>query len=150
MSEYQTPKDRAYVDKLIKSAPKEAAAFFNLKHTAERNDGVIPIKYRELMSVAVALTTQCAYCIESHIKNAAEAGATREEIAETVFIAAALRAGGAVGHGLLAMRLFEEAGRGGFGVDALSPGKNLLLSSSLDFNRSGLLTDSSKIPHRQV
>ncbi len=109
MTEYQTPKDRAYTEMLIKSAQKEANAFLNLKYTAERKDGVIPIKYRELMSVAVALTTQCAYCIESHINNAVEAGATREEIAETVFIAAALRAGGAVGTGLMAMRLFEEA-----------------------------------------
>ena len=31
MTEYQTPKDRAYTDSLIKSAPKEAAAFLNLK-----------------------------------------------------------------------------------------------------------------------
>ncbi|GAB3994264.1 carboxymuconolactone decarboxylase family protein [Spirosoma daeguense] len=108
-SEYQTPKDRAYVDMLLKSAPKESAAFMNLKHTAERKDGVIPIKYRELMSVAVALTTQCSYCIESHIQNAVQAGATREEIAETVFIAAAIRAGGAVGNGLMAMRLFDDA-----------------------------------------
>lgn len=109
MTEYQTPKDRTYTNTLLNAAPKEAAAFMNLKHTAERTDGVIPIKYRELMSVAVALTTQCAYCIESHINNAIEAGASREEIAETVFIAAALRAGGAVGTGLMAMRIFEEA-----------------------------------------
>ena len=109
MSEYQTPKDLAYADSLIKHAPKEAAAFFNLKHTAERQDGAIPAKYRELMSVAVALTTQCAYCIDSHVTLAVKAGASREELAETVFIAAALRAGGAVGNGLLAMRLYEEA-----------------------------------------
>ncbi|HKV47085.1 MAG TPA: carboxymuconolactone decarboxylase family protein [Candidatus Acidoferrales bacterium] len=108
-TEYQTPKDRSYTEQLISSAPKEAAAFLKLKHVAERADGVIPAKYRELMSIAVALTTQCAYCIEAHIKNAVEAGATREEIAETVFIAAALRAGGAVGNGLMAMRLFDEA-----------------------------------------
>jgi AhpD family alkylhydroperoxidase len=81
-TEYQTPKDREYTQTLINSAPKEAAAFLNLKHTAERKDGVIPVKYRELMSVAVALTTQCAYCIEAHIENAARAGASREEIAE--------------------------------------------------------------------
>ncbi len=112
MTEYQTPKDRAYVDTLLKAAPQESAAFMNLKHTAERADGVIPVKYRELMSIAVALTTQCAYCIESHIKNAVQAGATREEIAETVFIAAALRAGGAVGNGLMAMRLFEDESKG--------------------------------------
>lgn len=109
MPEYQNPNDRAYTDTLLNAAKKESAAFMNLKHTAERADGVIPVKYRELMSVAVALTTQCAYCIESHIQNAAQAGATREEIAETVFIAAAIRAGGAVGNGLMAMRLFEEA-----------------------------------------
>jgi AhpD family alkylhydroperoxidase len=109
MADYQKPEDLAYAESLIKFASKEASAFFNLKHTAERKDGVIPQKYRELMSEAVALTTQCAYCIDSHVKNAVEAGATREEIAETVFIAAALRAGGAVGNGLLAMRLFDEA-----------------------------------------
>jgi AhpD family alkylhydroperoxidase len=109
MREYQNPRDIAYAESLIKFAPKEADAFFNLKHTAERGDGVIPQKYRELMSIAVALTTQCAYCIDAHIRNAVQAGATREEIAETVFIAAALRAGGAVGNGLLAMRLFDEA-----------------------------------------
>ncbi len=108
-SEYQSPKDRSYTETLIRSAPKEGAAFLNLKHVAERADGVIPVKYRELMSVAVALTTQCAYCIEAHVDNAVKAGATREEIAETVFIAAALRAGGAVGNGLMTMRLFDEA-----------------------------------------
>lgn len=109
MNEYQSPKDRKYVDTLISSAKLEAEAFLNLKHTAERSDGVIPVKYRELMSIAVALTTQCAYCIESHVENAVKAGATKEEIAETVFIASAIRAGGAVGNGLLAMKIFEEA-----------------------------------------
>jgi AhpD family alkylhydroperoxidase len=108
-SAYQSPKDRAYTKTLINAAPEEARAFLNLKRTAERKDGAIPVKYRELMSLAVALTTQCGYCIEAHITNAVEAGASREEVAETVFIAAALRAGGAVGNGLMAMRLFEEA-----------------------------------------
>lgn len=108
MKEYQNPKDRAYTKDLLESAPKESGAFMNLKHTAERTDGLIPVKYRELMSIAVALTTQCAYCMESHIQNAKKAGATKEEIAETVFIASAIRAGGAVGNGLLAMRIFDE------------------------------------------
>ncbi|MHC2067001.1 carboxymuconolactone decarboxylase family protein [Bremerella sp. T1] len=108
MQEYQTPKDRAYTQDLIDSARPEAEAFLNLKHTAERSDGAIPVKYRELMSVAVAMTTQCAYCIEAHIKNAIDAGASKEEIGEAVFIAAALRAGGAVGNGLMAMKMFDE------------------------------------------
>ena len=61
--------------------------------------GVIPLKYKELMAVAVALTTQCPYCIEIHSKKAKKAGATEQELAETTLIAAALRAGGAITHG---------------------------------------------------
>jgi AhpD family alkylhydroperoxidase len=62
-------------------------------------DGVIPKKYKELMALAVALTTQCSYCLEAHRRAAKKAGATDEELAETVFIAAALRAGAALTHG---------------------------------------------------
>ena len=59
----------------------------------------IPLKYKELMAVAVALTTQCPYCIEIHSKKAKKAGATEQELAETSLVAAALRAGGAGPHG---------------------------------------------------
>ena len=62
-------------------------------------DGAIPKKYKELMAVAVALTTQCPYCIEIHSKKARKAGATEQELAETTLVAAALRAGGAMTHG---------------------------------------------------
>jgi AhpD family alkylhydroperoxidase len=51
------------------------------------------------MAVAVALTTQCPYCIEVHLQKARRAGATEEELAETTLVAAALRAGGAMTHG---------------------------------------------------
>ena len=53
----------------------------------------IPLKYKELMAVAVALTTQCPYCIEVHTKKAKKAGATEQELAETTLVTAALRAG---------------------------------------------------------
>jgi AhpD family alkylhydroperoxidase len=62
-------------------------------------DGAIPTKYKELMAVAVALTTQCTYCLEIHKKSALEAGATPEELAETIHVAAVIRAGGAITHG---------------------------------------------------
>lgn len=108
MTSYQSPGDLSYAKQLIQEAGVEASAFLTLKAAAERKDGVIPEKYRELMSIAVALTTQCSYCIDVHVQNAVKVGATKQELAETVFIASALRAGAAVGHGLMAMRLFEE------------------------------------------
>src|SRR5881275_1013509 len=61
--------------------------------------GVVPLKYKELIAVAVALTTQCPYCIEIHTTRARKAGATEQELAETTLVAAALKAGGAMTHG---------------------------------------------------
>jgi len=68
------------------------------------SDGAIPKKYKELMAIAVALTTQCPYCIEIHRQEAIKAGVTEKELAEVVFVASALRAGGAITHGT---HLFE-------------------------------------------
>jgi AhpD family alkylhydroperoxidase len=61
--------------------------------------GAIPKKYKELMAIAVALTTQCVYCIELHRLGAINPGATEEELVEAVHVAAALRAGAAITHG---------------------------------------------------
>ncbi len=61
-------------------------------------DGALPVKTKELLAIAVALTTQCSYCIEIHARKARKAGATDAEIAETALVAAAIRAGGAVTH----------------------------------------------------
>ncbi|WP_235016284.1 carboxymuconolactone decarboxylase family protein [Aquimarina sp. AU474] len=83
---------------LGKNAEKAMKAFQAFDSIA-LEEGAIPVKYKELMAVAVALTTQCPYCLEIHKKNAITAGATQEELAETTFIAAALRAGAAVVHG---------------------------------------------------
>jgi len=60
-------------------------------------------KIKELIAIGVAHTTQCPYCIESHVKAAQKAGATAKEIAEAIFVAAALRAGGAFAHSTIAM-----------------------------------------------
>lgn len=69
----------------------------------------IPPKAREWIALAVALTTQCGYCLDVHSRAAKRLGTTREELAEIALIAAAVRAGATVGHGLMALRLFDEA-----------------------------------------
>ena len=60
--------------------------------------GAIPVKYKELIAVAVALTTQCPYCIDIHSGNARKAGASDAELTEAAMVAASLRAGAAVTH----------------------------------------------------
>jgi AhpD family alkylhydroperoxidase len=89
-------------------APTEFSTFVEFDKIVGREDGAIPRKYRELIALAVACTTQCPYCLDVHTRNAAKAGATREEVAEASMLAAALRAGAAVTHGALAVKLFDQ------------------------------------------
>ena len=91
-------KNLTKLKKLGELAP-EAFKGFMAFDAAALKEGAIPAKYKELMAVAVALTTQCPYCIEIHAKKAREAGVSDAELAETVMVAAALRAGAAVTHG---------------------------------------------------
>ena len=89
---------------LGKDAPKAMEAFWAFDKAALA-DGVVPKKYKELIALGVALTTQCPYCLELHRMAAKAAGATQEELAETALVAAALRAGAAITH---ASHLMEE------------------------------------------
>jgi len=84
--------------KLGKLAPDATSAFWAFDKAALA-DGAIPKKYKELMAIAVALTTQCPYCIEAHKQAALKAGVTEQELAEVIHVAAALRAGAAITHG---------------------------------------------------
>ena len=93
---------------LEKLAPTEFKGFAALDGIVGREDGAIPRKYRELLALAVACTTQCPYCLDVHTRAAKRAGATREEVAEAAFIAAALRAGAAVTHGALTLKLYDN------------------------------------------
>lgn len=78
-------------------APDVMKAFWAFDKVAVA-DGAIPVKYKELIAVAVALTTQCPYCINIHSGNARKAGATEAELTEAALVAASLRAGAAVTH----------------------------------------------------
>jgi AhpD family alkylhydroperoxidase len=60
-------------------------------------------KVRQLISVAVAVTTHCDGCITFHTDAALKAGATREEIAEALGVAMAMNAGAAFVYSLRAM-----------------------------------------------
>jgi AhpD family alkylhydroperoxidase len=85
------------------NAPEAMKAFWAFDKAAMAA-GAIPSKYKELMALAVAFTTQCPYCIEIHSNRAREENASDEEIAEVVAVAAALRAGAAVTHGTHALK----------------------------------------------
>ncbi len=87
----------AKLRKMDSLAPQVMKTFWAFDKAAVA-EGAIPVKYKELIAVAVALTTQCPYCIDIHSGSVRNAGATEGEIAEAAMVAAALRAGASVTH----------------------------------------------------
>src|SRR5947208_11412881 len=59
----------AKLKKMDSLAPEVMKAFWAFDKAAVA-EGAIPVKYKELIAVAVALTTQCPYCIDIHSGNA--------------------------------------------------------------------------------
>lgn len=85
------------LEKLDESAPAAMQAFWAFDKAAFA-DGALDARQKQLIAVAVALTTQCPYCIEIHTKAAHDASADDAQLAETAVVAAAIRAGGAITH----------------------------------------------------
>jgi AhpD family alkylhydroperoxidase len=90
-------KNLGKLKRLDENAPETMKAFWSFDKAAFL-PGTIDVLHKQLTAVAVALTTQCPYCIELHVKAARDAGATDEMLAETATIAAAMRAGAAITH----------------------------------------------------
>ena len=89
----------------------EIADAFRAFSKAVFKEGALPEKTKQLIAVAVAHVTQCPYCIRSHTKQAIKKGASQQEVMEAIWIAAEMRAGGAIAHSNLAlneMDLYEN------------------------------------------
>src|SRR5262249_49173502 len=79
MLDYHDQRDMKLLKEMSKLSPEEFKAWLNLDNIVDREGGRIPKKYRQLIALAVAFTTQCPYCIEAHAKAAKLAGVSREE-----------------------------------------------------------------------
>ena len=99
-------KNLTRLKKLDENAPDAAKAFWAFDKAAFAA-GVLNVQTKQLIAIGVALTTQCPYCIELHLRAAREAGVTDAQLAEAAMVAAAMRAGAAVTH---ASHLFTAAG----------------------------------------
>ncbi|ABE34058.1 alkylhydroperoxidase AhpD family core domain protein [Paraburkholderia xenovorans LB400] len=89
------------------SNPKMLEAYRNLA-AAQGSNGALDAKTRELIAIAVAVTTRCDGCISSHTAAAVQAGATEAEVADALGTAIALNAGAAYVYSLHAMEAMQS------------------------------------------
>jgi AhpD family alkylhydroperoxidase len=97
-------KQLSHLKQLDANAPDGMQAFWAFDKAAFA-EGALSVRDKQLIAVAVALTTQCPYCIAVHNDAARKAGATDAQLTEAALVAAAIRAGGAITH---ACHLFKD------------------------------------------
>lgn len=83
-------------------APENVAAWRTFSNTVFKA-GALDEKTKQLIAVAVAHVTQCPYCIRAHTTGAMQKGASKEEIMESIWVAAEMRAGAVYAHVIIAM-----------------------------------------------
>ena len=83
------------IGEIGKLSPDTLKGYQTLSGAGEKT-GHLDAKTRELISLAVAVTTRCDGCITVHTGEALKHGATREEIAEALGVAVAMNAGAAL------------------------------------------------------
>ena len=98
---------RAAAGGLATANPKVVSAYRALNGALGAN-GALDAKTRELIALAVAVTTRCDGCISSHAAAAREAGANEAEVSEALGTAIALNAGAAYVYSVRAMEAFGQ------------------------------------------
>jgi AhpD family alkylhydroperoxidase len=95
------------IGEIGKLSPDTLAGYQTLSKAGEKT-GKLDAKTRELIALAVAVTTRCDGCITVHTGEALKHGATREEIAEALGVAVALNAGAALVYSARVMDAVSE------------------------------------------
>lgn len=90
-----------------KDIPGPMSGFAQL-HTQAMADGALNKKAKELIALGIAIAIRCDGCITYHVHDALQAGATRDEIAETIGVAIFMGGGPSVMYGEEALQASEQ------------------------------------------
>lgn len=90
-------------------APDLAEKFFAW-YNAVFAEGALTGREKSLIALAVAHAVQCPYCIDSFSSDCLRKGADPEQMTEAVHVAAAIRGGASLVHGLQMRNRLEELG----------------------------------------
>ena len=81
--------------------------FFNW-YNAVFEEGALTKREKALIALAVSHAVQCPYCIDAYTKGSLENGADEEQMMEAVHIAAAIRGGASLVHGVQMMNKTKD------------------------------------------
>ncbi|MGE0230872.1 MAG: carboxymuconolactone decarboxylase family protein [Flavobacteriaceae bacterium] len=95
------------LDALRAGIPGVAAGFDGLAPSAA-GDGVLDGRIKELIALAIAIAVRSEGCLAHHARAAAQAGASRQEVLETIGVAVHMGGEPAMVHGSQALEAFDQ------------------------------------------
>jgi alkylhydroperoxidase/carboxymuconolactone decarboxylase family protein len=97
--QYYKPQDLAKFGEMGNNCPELARKFFDW-YGAVFEEGALSAREKSLIALAVAHAVQCPYCIDAYSRDALEKGADLDQMTEAVHVAAAIRGGASLVHGV--------------------------------------------------
>jgi len=99
MDHYYHAADLAHFSDMGKDAP-ELWQKFSEWYSAVFKEGALTEREKALIALGVAHAVQCPYCIDAYTTASLEKGSTPEQMTEAVHVAAAIRGGASLVHGV--------------------------------------------------
>lgn len=96
---YYNPDDLRRFGEIANDAPQLGEKFFDWYH-AVFAEGALSEREKALIALAVAHAEQCPYCIDAYTRTCLEKGSNIEQMTEAVHVAAAIKGGAALVHGV--------------------------------------------------
>lgn len=106
---YYDHADLARFGEVNRGAPELAGKFFEW-YNAVFAEGALTTREKSLIALAVAHAVQCPYCIDAYAKDALQKGSNVDEMMEAVHVAAAIRGGASLVHGVQTLNHLDEHG----------------------------------------
>ncbi len=89
------------------SSPDTMNAFLAL-HKAAFTEGAVSVKHKELIALGIGIAARCDGCIAAHVGAALKAGASRQELVETINVAVLMGGGPSLVYGTQALAAVDE------------------------------------------
>ena len=107
MDTYYHPKDLGKFADIGKDAPELWQKFLEW-YNAVFKEGALTEREKALIALGVAHAVQCPYCIDAYTTDTLEKGCSEPEMMEAVHVAAAIRGGATLVHGVQMMNKVKE------------------------------------------
>jgi alkylhydroperoxidase/carboxymuconolactone decarboxylase family protein len=107
MKTYYDPDDLKKFGNISDFQPKLGKKFFDYYgHVFQ--EGALTAREKSLIALAVAHAIQCPYCIDAYTEDTMEKGCDEEQMMEAVHVAAAIRGGASLVHGVQMMNKYKD------------------------------------------